>query len=246
MKLFFIRHGEPDYTIDSLTPKGRREAELLADRLTQLPPAEGYYCSPCGRAKDTAAPTMQRLGKQVEILPWLAEFRGNIKDPETGNLRIPWDLKPQYWQNQTLLLDAEHWTEHPLMKSGTISVADIYEETCNGFDAVLAHHGYIRKNGLYCCENNREGYLIFFCHMALTMAILGYLTHVSPFLLWHGYCLPPSSVTTVITEERSPGLVSFRCFQAGDTSHLAIGNEPPSRMAMFQEVFHGTDSTSAT
>ena len=31
MKLLIIRHGEPDYSIDSLTEKGWREAELLAD-----------------------------------------------------------------------------------------------------------------------------------------------------------------------------------------------------------------------
>ena len=29
MKIIFIRHGEPNYEIDSLTEKGWREAELL-------------------------------------------------------------------------------------------------------------------------------------------------------------------------------------------------------------------------
>ena len=32
MKLIFIRHGEPNYEIDSLTEKGWREAELLSKR----------------------------------------------------------------------------------------------------------------------------------------------------------------------------------------------------------------------
>ncbi len=27
MKLLIVRHGDPDYSIDSLTPKGWREAE---------------------------------------------------------------------------------------------------------------------------------------------------------------------------------------------------------------------------
>ena len=30
MKIIFIRHGEPNYEIDSLTEKGWREAELLS------------------------------------------------------------------------------------------------------------------------------------------------------------------------------------------------------------------------
>lgn len=33
MRLLFIRHGDPDYEHDTLTEKGEREAELLADRL---------------------------------------------------------------------------------------------------------------------------------------------------------------------------------------------------------------------
>ena len=30
MRLLFIRHAEPDYSTDTLTEKGRREAALLA------------------------------------------------------------------------------------------------------------------------------------------------------------------------------------------------------------------------
>ena len=33
MRFLIIRHGDPDYAHDSLTPKGFREAEALAVRL---------------------------------------------------------------------------------------------------------------------------------------------------------------------------------------------------------------------
>ena len=33
MRLLFIRHADPDYSIDSLTPQGFEEAELLAEKL---------------------------------------------------------------------------------------------------------------------------------------------------------------------------------------------------------------------
>ena len=36
MKIMIIRHGDPDYSIDSLTEKGWREAELLSQRLSAL------------------------------------------------------------------------------------------------------------------------------------------------------------------------------------------------------------------
>ena len=39
--------------------------------------------------------------------------------------------------------------------------------------------------------------------------------------------LPPSSVTTIHTEERRPGLAVFRAASLGDVSHLyAAGVEP--------------------
>ena len=36
MRLIIIRHGDPDYSIDSLTEKGWREAEQLAERIAKL------------------------------------------------------------------------------------------------------------------------------------------------------------------------------------------------------------------
>ena len=33
MKLLIVRHGDPDYTIDSLTEKGWKEAEYLSENL---------------------------------------------------------------------------------------------------------------------------------------------------------------------------------------------------------------------
>ena len=36
MRILLIRHGDPDYEHDTLTEKGRREAELLAKRASSL------------------------------------------------------------------------------------------------------------------------------------------------------------------------------------------------------------------
>ena len=60
MKILIIRHGDPDYSIDSLTEKGWREAELLSERLKDAG-ITSFYCSPLGRANDTAKPTLDKL-----------------------------------------------------------------------------------------------------------------------------------------------------------------------------------------
>ena len=53
MKILIVRHADPDYSIDSLTKTGWREAELLSQRLTKLD-VTAFYQSPLGRAQDTA------------------------------------------------------------------------------------------------------------------------------------------------------------------------------------------------
>lgn len=88
MKLLIVRHGDPDYSIDSLTPKGWHEAELLKNRLTKLDVA-AFYCSPLGRAKDTSKATLNALGRTAEIFDWLREFDGYVIDPESGSAPIP-------------------------------------------------------------------------------------------------------------------------------------------------------------
>ena len=69
MRLLLVRHAEPDYSRDSLTEKGWREAELLSRRLIRLRGVEGWYTSPLGRARDTASRTLEKLGvTEIECL----------------------------------------------------------------------------------------------------------------------------------------------------------------------------------
>lgn len=95
MKLLIVRHGDPDYSIDSLTPKGWHEAELLKNRLTKLDVA-AFYCSPLGRAKDTSKATLNALGRTAEIFDWLREFDGYVIDPESGERTYSWDRTPAF------------------------------------------------------------------------------------------------------------------------------------------------------
>lgn len=240
MKLMFVRHAEPWYAIDSLTEKGHREAALLSDRLSKLD-VKAFYTSPLGRARETARYTLEKLERHAEILPWLAEFRGRITDPESGKERIPWDLKPRLWTEREALRSESAWLEDPLMAEGTVS--KIWEETRAGLDELLARHGFTRDGHTWRCEDNRPDTLVLFCHFGITAACMGYLLGISPVVLWHCFCAQPSSVTTLITEERVKGECVWRCMQLGDVSHLYAADEPWSTAALFPECYTGRDST---
>lgn len=240
MKLMFVRHAEPDYRHDSLTVKGRREAELLSQRLSKLD-VKAFYSSPLGRAKETGRYTLEKVGREAEVLPWLAEFRGRSTDPETGKPRIPWDYKPAIWMPRKDLRNADAWLDDPLFEGSDVSA--IWQETIEGLDALLATHGYVRDGQIYRVENNQPDTLVLFCHFGIMMACLAHLLGMSPVTLWHGFCVQPSSVTTVITEERVKGEVAWRCMQLGDLSHLYAGGERYSTAALYPECYTGVDST---
>lgn len=62
--------------------------------------------------------------------------------------------------------------------------------------------------------------------------------NVSPFSLWHGTVLAPTSVTEVITEEREQGISMFRAQRIGDVHHLLAGGRKPSFSARFCETYN--------
>lgn len=242
MRIYIIRHGEPDYAKDSLTEKGFREAALLATRMQALAP-DAIYCSPLGRARDTARPTLASLGKEADILPWLQEFPARVPalDAEPPGPRIPWNLPPQYWTGQDALFSKDAWRAQPLMAAGDVD--EQYRRVTEGLDALLCAHGYQRDGFLYRCEANGPGSIAFFCHFGLGMVLLAHLLGYSASLLWQTMFMPTSSVTTLITEERTKGEIAFKCMQLGDTSHLYAAGEPVSLSGLYPECYTGEEGS---
>lgn len=232
MKILIIRHGDPDYSIDSLTEKGWREAELLSQRLVEMK-IDDFYCSPLGRAKDTAKPTMDKLKREPEILPWLKEFSGVIQSPYTNNNRIPWDLPPSLWADEPDFYDRKTWTKPALMQTG--NVEDVYKQTTLGLSELLRKYGWSRSGMLYRCDAKEDITIALFCHCAMGLTIISYLTGTSPFILWHNFFLPTSSVSTIVTETDGNGNAHFRCVQIGDTSHLYAADEDISKAGLYPE-----------
>ena len=234
MKILFIRHAEPDYEKDSLTEKGFREAGLLAGRLSKLKP-EAVYCSPLGRARDTAGPSLERWGMEAQTCEWLQEFPGYVVNPYTGKPMIPWDLMPNFWTREPLHYDRKHWLDAPLMQTG--NVKEKWDEACEGLDDILRRHGYRREHDWYAADEASDRTLVFFCHLGISCALISHLIGVSPLILWHGVFMPPSCVNILQTEEREKGKAYFRIRALSDTAHLHEAGEPISEMGAFQEVY---------
>ena len=64
MLFFLIRHGDPIYNPDSLTPLGHRQAEAIAKRLAVYG-VDRVYASTSERARLTSVPTCELLKKEA-------------------------------------------------------------------------------------------------------------------------------------------------------------------------------------
>ena len=235
MRLLIIRHAEPDYVNDSITEKGKREAKILAEYLSDIK-ADYVYLSPLGRARLTAAPYLEKSGKEAKVLDWLEEFPSRIDRPDDDKKKqIAWDWLPSDWTKDERFYDNSRWKENERFIAG--GVGKKYDEIVEAFDDLIAKHGYIRRGNIYLAEHSNTDTLLFFCHFGLECVLLSRLLNISPMILWHGLCAAPASTTCVVTEERRKGYASFRVLSFGDASYLPHAGEDISFHARFCEVF---------
>ena len=81
MEIVFIRHGQPEWVRDGLnvgnpplTDLGHVQAAAMA-RALGGEAFDEVYASPLVRARQTAAPLFEALGREPEIASWLEEIR---------------------------------------------------------------------------------------------------------------------------------------------------------------------------
>lgn len=236
MRLLFIRHCEPDYKTDSLTEKGLREAEILADRMVNEE-FDVCYCSTMRRAMQTAEPFLKRMNREAIYCDWLREFEHPVTLPSGHVHHIPWDFYPDEWSLEQKHFDKDLWCTTELMTNSNI---DKYAKEVNeNFDAVLAKYGYVREasNRYRVVEENHKT-ILFVCHFGIMSVMLGHMLGISPLALLHGTGAPTSSLTQIYTEEIQPGTASFRIHFYGDISHLYHAGEPLSFNPRLIECAH--------
>ena len=239
MRILIVRHGDPDYSIDGLTEKGKVEAELLADRLT-AEKMDDIRCSTLGRAKLTIKPTLDRLSRDATYCEWLREFDyAKVKLPYLDKEKGCWDLLPSFAKDVPEIYHPDKWLEVDFVKNSDLPKA--YAHVTAELDKLLLEHGYRRTGCIYSAERANHDTIVLVCHFGVTAVLLSHLLNCSPYSIWQHTVTLPTSVTTLYTEEREEGIAHFRCAGIGDISHLYKAGEEPAFAARFCECF--TDDT---
>ena len=247
MRIIFIRHGDPDYANDSLTIQGHKEAILLAEYLKDRELGE-IHVSSLGRAKATAKHVLDAKGlTEYFVDDWAREFEIPMKvapgmagaySPEevapdgSRVYNISWDMYPSFLDEHPQFMSPD-WRNTEISRN----VVNQYEAVTKAFDTMLESHGYIRNGRYYQTEQGNHDVVTIFCHFGIASVFLSHLLNVSPFLLWHGTCAAPTSITEIVTEERQKGFVQWRMLQMGATPHLDLGGMEPAFAARFCESF---------
>jgi broad specificity phosphatase PhoE len=232
MRLFLIRHADPDYPNNTITEHGHREAAALADRLARLG-LDRIYSSPMPRAYQTAEYTAKLLHLPIQIEEWTRELAWRIEHPTLGRVPV-WDVPGEEFRGDAGCLTLDSWD-----RLGCLSGADLrplYEELQAQGDEYLERLGYRREGARYRVVRRNVEKVALFCHGGFGLALLAHLLHVPLTLAWSGFWLPPSSVTTVLMDERSDGWAVPRCTGLGDVSHLYAAGLPVQHRGLLANV----------
>jgi len=195
MRLYIIRHAEPDYPRDALTARGHAQAQALAHRLSTMG-IDKIYCSPMNRALETARYTAERLGLDVRVEGWTRELEDWwIPDEALGERPV--------WQVDATTLRA-------MAPGQEIWPLDALAQLRSAAAELLGRH-----------DNGSDSGIAVFCHAGFALTWLAELLAVPLPLMWAGFSLPPCSVTTVAFEKlEEGGAATPRCLGLGDVGHL--------------------------
>lgn len=223
MRLFIIRHADPDYPNNTITPAGHLEAQALAPRLKRLG-LDRIYCSPLGRAVDTARYTAEALGMEPVIEPWTAELAWVNIEQETLGRSTVWDIHGHLIRQLPEPVTHSNWHQFPPLDEPEFRAG--VERVNADSDAFLTGLGYAREDGVYRINQPNREKIAIFCHGGLGLTWLAHLLNIPVPLIWTGFFLPVSSVTTVLFDERHKEFAVPRCLGVGDISHLYAAGLP--------------------
>lgn len=176
MILFYVRHGDPIYDPDSLTPLGRRQAESVAHRLAMYG-IDKIFSSTSVRARETARPTCELLKKDLTELEFCHEslaWKDLAVDIAPGQRRWIMDL-PKYkrlFGSEEVLRLGKKWYEHPGFSDTQAKegISRIARES----DAFFASLGYEHDhaNNCYRAAHPNDERVALFAHQGFGLAFL--------------------------------------------------------------------------
>lgn len=223
MLLYYLRHGDPIYNPDSLTPLGHEQARSLAKRLAMYGVDE-IYSSDSVRAMETAQPTCDLLKKEKTLLPWAHENRAweQLTVALESGRRTWCFLDPRYveqFNSAEVRAMGDKWYEHPYFKD--TSFKEGIERVDREADAFLLSLGYRhdREKHRYELVEPNEKRVALFAHQGFGMAFLSSILDI-PYPMFCTHFNISHTSMSVIQFDETAGFSYPQAIQLSNDSHL--------------------------
>lgn len=201
MLLYYIRHGDPIYHPDSLTPLGEEQAAAVARRLA-LFGVDEVYSSPSNRAILTAKHTCDLLGKPLHTLDFLNENDLDGLKLLREDERVDW-----LWSHPTyakILADrsvremGDRWYEHPALAQFHFEKTILpINEKIDGFLASLGYTHAPDKGLYHVTGTHTEKRVAVFAHECMGKIFMSHILDI-PFPYYAAHFEMHTSALTVI------------------------------------------------
>lgn len=218
MKIYFVRHGHPDYVNDCLTELGRKQAQAVAERLADLP-LDTVLSSTRGRAMQTAEYTAKALGVEVTPCRFMREINWNPREGVTSSpYGTPWGVASLLASQGVSLCDPLWYEKEPHASSNAV---DSVKTVAKELDTFLLELGYQREGEYYrVVGDNTDLSVAIFSHGGSSSAALAHLLNI-PFIQVCGlFHLDFTSITTVELSNERGALICPKLIGMNDARHI--------------------------
>ena len=222
MLLFYVRHGDPIYNPDTLTPLGARQAEAIGRRLSQMGLDE-IYASSSNRAQLTAKPACEMTHLQMQILDWTNENYAwkQLTMPYGDDLRWVFhhpDYRPILASEEVRALGWK-WYEHPAFRGTSMQegIERVQRETYAWLEGFGYHHDAERN--MYYSDGGNSKRIALFAHQGFSTAFMSSVLDI-PYPLYAIHFDMQHSGMTVIYFPEEEGWVIPKAMQISNDSHL--------------------------
>ena len=222
MLFFYIRHGDPIYNPDMLTPLGHEQAKAVAKRLC-LFGIDRVFASSSNRARQTAEPTCALLKKEMTVCEWanegLAWQEFTVVNENGARL---WG----FHHNETMELFnskemrdmGENWYNHPALHEGYKAGVERINREVDAFMLSLGFR-HDREKGSYEIVSPNNERVALFAHQGFGMSFLSSLLDI-PYPMFSTHFDTGHTGMTVIDFEERDGYAYPRMLQLANDSHL--------------------------
>src|SRR5690606_32304858 len=133
----------------------------------------------------------------VSIEEWTKEL-GELHIHRRG--MVAWDMDGSDLHQAVKHPEPGGWQQWEEL--ATLPLRQCLERIESASDEFLARHGYERDGDSYCVRKRNEETIALFCHGGFGLTWLAHLLRIAPPLVWTGFFLHTSSITTLLLDER--------------------------------------------